>query len=210
MSYLPTETICPATSNLRTDSTATVTDTGDTITDDDVTTETIGCYTPTYGGNSNGAYCMFPFLLLGQLYTTCMFTGRDNLWCATTSSYDQDSLWGYCNGKISRLKIWAPFNSFLMKWNSHLYATSHFLNRNPVPLSVRSLILVCLKHGHLCMWGPLFKHFCRYTGLVLGSPCYNYGHEIFWKAVLGFFFMHGSIYLMMLVCNDEAVASQRS
>lgn len=49
-------------------------------------------------GNAEGAMCHFPFNFEGKSYTSCTTEGRtDNLpWCATTSDYDRDKIFGFC------------------------------------------------------------------------------------------------------------------
>lgn len=51
----------------------------------------------TYGGNSNGRACIFPFIYNSKAYYECTRDGRDNFWCATTDNYDRDMKWGYCS-----------------------------------------------------------------------------------------------------------------
>lgn len=51
----------------------------------------------TYGGNSNGKPCVFPFIYNGSVYYQCINNDRDSLWCSTTSNYDYDVKWGYCS-----------------------------------------------------------------------------------------------------------------
>uniref|UniRef100_A0A673V060 Matrix metalloproteinase-9 n=1 Tax=Suricata suricatta TaxID=37032 RepID=A0A673V060_SURSU len=53
------------------------------------------------GGNSAGEACVFPFIFLGQEYTTCTSEGRADrhLWCATTSNFDRDKKWGFCSDR---------------------------------------------------------------------------------------------------------------
>nr|CAB3263945.1 macrophage mannose receptor 1 [Phallusia mammillata] len=52
----------------------------------------------TIGGNAGGDPCLFPFTFMGISYSSCTTAGRsDNLqWCATTSNYAKDYIWGIC------------------------------------------------------------------------------------------------------------------
>ncbi|CAK6447873.1 unnamed protein product [Pipistrellus nathusii] len=54
--------------------------------------------TTVIGGNSAGELCVFPFVFLGQEYSTCTREGRTDgrLWCATTPNFDSDKKWGFC------------------------------------------------------------------------------------------------------------------
>uniref|UniRef100_A0A8C3SKI9 Fibronectin type-II domain-containing protein n=1 Tax=Chelydra serpentina TaxID=8475 RepID=A0A8C3SKI9_CHESE len=56
----------------------------------------------TYGGNSNGQRCTFPFIYKKQLFHSCTNAGdkMGHFWCATTYNYDQDKLWSYCPDTI--------------------------------------------------------------------------------------------------------------
>ncbi|XP_078411534.1 matrix metalloproteinase-9 [Cetorhinus maximus] len=49
-------------------------------------------------GNSDGEQCSFPFIFLGKKYDACTTDGRvdKQLWCATTSNFDEDKKWGFC------------------------------------------------------------------------------------------------------------------
>ncbi|XP_016007832.2 matrix metalloproteinase-9 [Rousettus aegyptiacus] len=49
-------------------------------------------------GNADGKPCVFPFTFEGRSYSACTTDGRSdgNRWCATTASYDQDKLYGFC------------------------------------------------------------------------------------------------------------------
>ena len=58
----------------------------------------------TYGGTSKlsgsggTTYCVFPFRYNGEPLTSCIKTkDRKRSWCALSSNYDRDSLWGYCD-----------------------------------------------------------------------------------------------------------------
>lgn len=69
-----------------------------------VVSTTVGptvCQTLTYGGNSFGAACVFPFTYEGVTYTTCITLNNDQPWCATTNNYPVDKKWGNCYGKVS-------------------------------------------------------------------------------------------------------------
>ncbi|XP_065846380.1 reelin-like isoform X2 [Oscarella lobularis] len=48
------------------------------------------------GGNDDGRACTFPFFFNGIQYYSCIVRGREHPWCATTSNYDTDRRWGYC------------------------------------------------------------------------------------------------------------------
>ncbi|XP_033026067.1 epididymal sperm-binding protein 1-like [Lacerta agilis] len=56
------------------------------------------CALKEYGGNSNGAECVFPYTYKGHTYYTCTnkFEIRKRYWCATTGSYDKDKQWSFC------------------------------------------------------------------------------------------------------------------
>uniref|UniRef100_A0A3B4WHD2 Matrix metalloproteinase-9 n=1 Tax=Seriola lalandi dorsalis TaxID=1841481 RepID=A0A3B4WHD2_SERLL len=52
----------------------------------------------TFGGNANGAKCVFPFVFLGKEYDSCTTEGRSDgyRWCATTENFDNDKAYGFC------------------------------------------------------------------------------------------------------------------
>ncbi|XP_016060308.1 PREDICTED: matrix metalloproteinase-9 [Miniopterus natalensis] len=53
-------------------------------------------------GNSDGKPCVFPFTFEGRSYSACTTDGRSDgyRWCATTASYDQDKLYGFCPTRV--------------------------------------------------------------------------------------------------------------
>ena len=63
-------------------------------------TTTSNCPTQTFGGNANGSPYYFPFIYQGVPYTQCITLNAQQLWCATSPSYDADKMWGYCGGKM--------------------------------------------------------------------------------------------------------------
>nr|AZA36287.1 matrix metalloproteinase 9 [Pampus argenteus] len=52
----------------------------------------------TFGGNANGAKCVFPFVFGGDEYNSCTTEGRNDgyRWCATTDNFDKDIKYGFC------------------------------------------------------------------------------------------------------------------
>ncbi|XP_041861112.1 matrix metalloproteinase-9 [Melanotaenia boesemani] len=52
----------------------------------------------TFGGNAEGAKCVFPFTFLGEEYDSCTTEGRNDgyRWCATTDNFDNDKKFGFC------------------------------------------------------------------------------------------------------------------
>ncbi|KAM5220695.1 matrix metalloproteinase-9 [Hipposideros larvatus] len=53
-------------------------------------------------GNADGEPCVFPFVFEGRSYSACTTDGRSDgyRWCATTASYDQDKLYGFCPTRV--------------------------------------------------------------------------------------------------------------
>ena len=43
--------------------------------------------------------CVFPFIYHGTQYFECTDKDIKKPWCATTSNYDIDGMWGHCIGK---------------------------------------------------------------------------------------------------------------
>ena len=58
------------------------------------------CTIFTRGGNSGGKPCSFPFIYNGVYYYECVnMTNFNGTWCAITTDYDVDFLWGLCDSK---------------------------------------------------------------------------------------------------------------
>ncbi|XP_075773170.1 matrix metalloproteinase-9 [Pelodiscus sinensis] len=70
--------------------------------DDELWTLGTGIVVKTSFGNANGATCHFPFTFEGRSYSACTADGRsDGLpWCATTASFDQDKVYGFCPSEL--------------------------------------------------------------------------------------------------------------
>lgn len=64
--------------------------------------------------------CVFPFLFNGKLYTTCTNEGRTDgkFWCGTSSNYDVDKKWMFCNvtGRGWTVSVWA-WEEEEVQWN---------------------------------------------------------------------------------------------
>uniref|UniRef100_A0A670JL49 Fibronectin type-II domain-containing protein n=1 Tax=Podarcis muralis TaxID=64176 RepID=A0A670JL49_PODMU len=65
--------------------------------------------------------CAFPFIFEGKLYMNCTASGRNDgkLWCSTTSNYDVDKKWMFCedSGKES------PSCTFPFIYKGNSYST---------------------------------------------------------------------------------------
>ena len=53
----------------------------------------------TTGGNGGGWPCHFPFQYMNNIYYTCSELDHTGPWCAVTEDYENDELWGNCEGQ---------------------------------------------------------------------------------------------------------------
>lgn len=63
------------------------------------------CFKESFGGNSFGHCCHFPFIYKGMTYYKCIHGNKDGAnktrsWCSTTYDYDKDGKWGFCEEEI--------------------------------------------------------------------------------------------------------------
>ncbi|XP_028973371.1 C-type lectin domain family 4 member E-like isoform X2 [Esox lucius] len=76
---------------------------------------------------SIGETCKFPFVFNGDTYDSCTSAGRGDgkLWCATTSSFDADDQWVFCQ-KIAPLEFFKGssyyFSEDKLTWEQSQYA----------------------------------------------------------------------------------------
>lgn len=70
----------------------------ETTTSPTTTAGSTPCPTFTRDGTANGAMCVFPFIYQNVAYYECVLLNDNALWCATSTNYDADRLWGYCTG----------------------------------------------------------------------------------------------------------------
>lgn len=70
----------------------------------------------TYGGNSDGKPCVFPFVFEGNVYYECgKYGDRNQEWCATTTNYDSDQKWGFCSNEYICENGWIEADSLCYK-----------------------------------------------------------------------------------------------
>ncbi len=54
------------------------------------------------GGNpASGGFCSFPFTYRGRNFSSCTCEDIGQAWCALSSNFDVDHMWGYCQGSVS-------------------------------------------------------------------------------------------------------------
>ncbi|RMC04930.1 hypothetical protein DUI87_18106 [Hirundo rustica rustica] len=96
----------------------------------------------TLGGNAFGAPCVFPFKHQGKWYAECIprRDDTDSLWCATSSDFDKDQLFGNCplKGLTSDLginaKLWIGlYNALDSGWKWTGGSPFRYLNWAPEP-----------------------------------------------------------------------------
>ncbi|XP_021244970.1 macrophage mannose receptor 1-like [Numida meleagris] len=89
----------------------------------------------TLGGNTFGAPCVFPFKFNGKWFAECIPQTDDasTRWCATTSDFDKDQLFGICPSKgILHKDLWKtnPLTETHYQINSNSHLTWHQARRS--------------------------------------------------------------------------------
>ncbi|XP_060138097.1 uncharacterized protein LOC118094637 [Zootoca vivipara] len=82
--------------------------------------------------NGEGPSCVFPFIYNGKPYSACTTDGMSNgkCWCATTSNYDLDKKWMYCNDTGPDKSVESPPCTFPFIFEGKLYVHCTASGRN--------------------------------------------------------------------------------
>ncbi len=66
------------------------------------------CWIPTYGGTAvQQSVCVLPFSYRGVTYTGCTTVDNSGYpWCYTSVNYENDHIWGNCQGIVRILWAW--------------------------------------------------------------------------------------------------------
>ncbi|KAL2085100.1 hypothetical protein ACEWY4_018420 [Coilia grayii] len=81
----------------------------------------------TLGGNAYGAACQFPFRFGEKWFAECTAEGRSDgqLWCASTTDYNNDKQWGFCPTKSTSGWDVDPVTGVLYQRNTQAVLTWH-------------------------------------------------------------------------------------
>ena len=95
------------------------------------------CGVWTAGGNGNGGCCVFPFNYHGIKYFTCTYQDHSNPWCAISSDFDHDGVWGECIGNKAIFGSWEEAQSPTNSLRFSLYRLwGEFMNKARIYLTI--------------------------------------------------------------------------
>lgn len=98
------------------------------------------CGMCTFGGNSHGKRCSFPFIFNNKVINKCLVFDQKT-WCATTSNFDLKQKWGYCLPKCKLISIVTFCFSVLYYWLSLLTSDIPCLSVYAACIQVQFLLL---------------------------------------------------------------------
>ncbi|NXC68371.1 MRC1 protein, partial [Anhinga anhinga] len=129
----------------------------------------------TLGGNAFGAPCVFPFKLNGKWYAECIprSDGAGSLWCATSSDFDKDQVFGNCPLKDTiHNDLWKtnPVTETHYQINSESLLTWHQARKSCQQQNAELLRLTSDLGVNVKLWTGLFSALDSGWQWIGGSP----------------------------------------